>query len=241
MPVIVVTSNTPGAGKTGVAAAIARHYAYQGLAVRLVRVADGSPGADADAAYFGDLAFVPGSPTAAIPAADVREPADRALLVVEASEGSISVPGAAVVSVGRGSAPASPQDGVAATITMAVHGITERKTMKPETGALSILVGDDRTLAGFSVSEVRTALRAEVLVEGDGPETTCDHLVIAPIASDAGQPYFRRFDSKAVVVRFDKTDQHLAAIQSEPAVLILTGGRRPSVGRPSAATSGSCP
>ena len=89
-------------------------------------------------------------------------------------------------------------------------------------------LGDDRVLAGFSVAEARQMLRAEVLVEGDVSDTTCDHLVIAPIASDAGQPYFRRFASKAVVVRFDKTDQHLAAMQSDPACLILTGGRRPS-------------
>lgn len=31
-----------------------------------------------------------------------------------------------------------------------------------------------------------------------------------------------------VVVRFDRTDMHLAAMQAEPEVLILTGGRRPS-------------
>ena len=29
-------------------------------------------------------------------------------------------------------------------------------------------------------------------------------------------------------MRFDKTDQHLAALATEPACLILTGGRRPS-------------
>jgi BioD-like phosphotransacetylase family protein len=77
------------------------------------------------------------------------------------------------------------------------------------------------------VDEVRAALSAEVLVEGM-PTETSDHLVIGPIGSDAGQPYLRRFDSKAVVMRFDKTDQHLAALRAQPNVLILTGGRRPS-------------
>ena len=91
-----------------------------------------------------------------------------------------------------------------------------------------IAVAEDRTLAGFSVSEAQATLRAETLVEGDGLDPTCDHLVIAPIGSDSGQPYLERFESKAVVVRFDKTDQHLAALATEPACLILTGGRRPS-------------
>jgi BioD-like phosphotransacetylase family protein len=31
-----------------------------------------------------------------------------------------------------------------------------------------------------------------------------------------------------VVVRFDKTDMHLAAMQADPEFLILSGGRRPS-------------
>ena len=39
LPLIVVTSLEPGAGKTGVAAAIARHYAYKGVAVTLARAA----------------------------------------------------------------------------------------------------------------------------------------------------------------------------------------------------------
>ena len=95
-------------------------------------------------------------------------------------------------------------------------------------GAPLVAIAEDRTLAGFSVSEAQAALDAETLVAGDGPDATCDHLVIAPIGSDAGQPYLGRFRSKAVVVRFDKTDQHLAALATAPACLILTGGRRPS-------------
>ncbi len=102
-----------------------------------------------------------------------------------------------------------------------------RAPVLPTARPLLVEVGEDRALAGFSGAEARAALNAEVLVEGDFARTS-DHLIIAPISSDAGQPYLRRFDSKAVVVRFDKTDQHLAAIKAEPNVLILTGGRRPS-------------
>ena len=228
MPVVIVTSNEAGAGKTGVAAAIARHFAYQGLAVRLARVT-GGPAADADAAYFAALSFVPGSAASPVPSAEIVDPADRALLVVETDDTvQLSVPGAATVVVARGAAPKAVAEGVAAVVVTAAGGVPRLKTERPEGGPMAVLLGDDRTLAGFSVEEARQTLRAEILVEGDVADTTCDHLVIAPIGSDAGQPYFKRFDSKAVVVRFDKTDQHLAAIQSDPACLILTGGRRPS-------------
>ena len=90
-------------------------------------------------------------------------------------------------------------------------------------------VGDETTAALEAARLVRrVALNADVIVQGDDMNATCDHLVVAPISSDAGQPYFRRFPSKAVVVRFDKTDMHLAAMQAAPECLILTGGRQPS-------------
>ena len=128
--------------------------------------------------------------------------------------------------VGRGSAATVPA-GLSANVIVRVDVPVNAKSAAA--GAVpAVSLPEDRTLAGFSIEEARLLLRAEVLVEGDDADTTCDHLVIAPISSDAGQPHLRRFASKAVVVRFDKTDQHLAAMKSGPACLILTGGRRPS-------------
>jgi hypothetical protein len=223
LPVIVVTSAEQGAGKTAVAAAIARHAAYAGQAVRLIRLATATPrsNAAADAAWFGSLFFAPGSPAQPLASEDIPEdPAD--LVVIEADiadlGGSVEAPVCMVV-----------RDGGAAStggITPAVTVITRARPGAPGDGVVRI--PEDRTLNGFSFEEARDLLRAEVLVEGDPVDTTCDYLVIAPIASDAGQPYFKRFDTKAVVARFDKTDMHLAAMQADPAFLILSGGRRPS-------------
>lgn len=220
MPVVAVTSASPGAGKTGVAAAIARHYAYLGRPVTLSRL-PGEGSAEEDAAYFGRLPFVPGTlPVVAAPGA-VTDPGGEAIVVVEGDAAAIAqVEGAKVVLVTRPGGPPAPA-GIAPVAVLVIGG----GAGLPD-GAIAL--PEDRTLAGFAVDEARALLNAEVLVEGDDAGVTCDHLVIAPIASDAGQPYFRRFDSKAVVVRFDKTDMHLAALKGDPACLILTGGRRPS-------------
>lgn len=221
MAVVVVTSSAAGAGKTGVAAAIARHYAYLGRPVRLVRL-EGDGNAAADATYFGSLSFAPGSPALPQGKDGIADPGSDAVLVIETSAGESAVPaGARLVFVARGdSMPKAPAGAAAMVLTDAPASAAEAP------GA--VVVREDRVLAGFSVEEVRAAIDAEVLVPGDDTGVTCDHLVIAPIASDAGQPYFRRFGTKAVVVRFDKTDMHLAAMKAEPQVLILTGGRRPS-------------
>jgi BioD-like phosphotransacetylase family protein len=223
MAIIYVGSAQPGEGKTGVAAAIARKLAYAGTPVRLVRLAEEGGSATEDAAWFAAQSFAPGSAgevSASIPAASGGE-----TLVVEGPLSGFPGADAKLVVVSRNTKPGSAPAGAAAVVVTGVDGLAGSRA----TAGTPLLVelGEDRALAGFSVSEARTALNAEVLVEGDS-DPTSDHLVIAPIGSDAGQPYLRRFPSKAVVVRFDKTDQHLAAIKAEPNVLILTGGRRPS-------------
>lgn len=222
MATVVVTSANPGEGKTGVAAAIARHFAYEGRPVRLVRAGSGAE-AERDAAWFGSLDFVPGSQSVPVEAASIGDDSG-ALLVIEADAGDAATIGGATVMVARGAGKAAPN--AIATIRTALRNAAPAT---PGTdGAPVIELAEDRTLAGFSLDEVREALRAQTIVEGDPNPPTCDYLVIAPIASDAGQPYFRRFHTKAVVVRFDRTDMHLAAMQADPSFLVLTGGRQPS-------------
>ena len=227
MPLLTVISDTPGAGKTGVAASVARALAYTGQRVWLVR-GEGDGNAAADAHWFSSLEFAPGSASTPVAANVIPPPSGDEVVVAELD--ALLERADATVLVTRG----LPDDGrvteVAPVAVVALDVAASVLTEAPEEvgGAPLIAIGEDRTLAGFSVSEAQATLRAETLVEGDGLDPTCDHLVIAPIGSDAGQPYLSRFESKAVVVRFDKTDQHLAALATEPACLILTGGRRPS-------------
>jgi hypothetical protein len=202
MPTIVVTSEESGAGKTGIAAVLARHFAYGGTPTRLVRVA-GDERAAADAAWFGSLDFVPGSPVAP---AEAKAAGSGECVIIEAAVGAApTIAGAVTVAVARSDA------GLAVSVN----------------GGDALTIPTDRTLAGFDLEDVQRILSAQVLVEGDASDTTCDHLVIAPFGSDAGEPYFRRFPSYACVVRFDRTDMHLAAIKGGAAFLVLTGGRRP--------------
>ena len=230
MSVIVVTSTTPGAGKTGVAAAIARRLAYNGHAVRLVRVDEGGAGSAArDAEWFSTLDFAPGSPAAPVPPGSVADPGEQTTLVVEAPGESCQVAGARHVILARHGDPGDMPEGVEpAAIVMTAVPAGHVETTDQGEGIPTVNLREDRTLAGFSVSEAQAALNAQVLVPADGRDPTSDHLVISPISSDAGQPYLRRFETKAVIARFDRTDMHLAALKADPNVLILTGGRRPS-------------
>lgn len=228
MPVVLV-HGPRGAGKTGVATAVARHLAYAGVAVRLVRLATGDDElARADARWFASCEFAPGSPAESRAAV---EPFPEGVLVAE-SDTPLDDSSSDVlrIAVSRGTLP--PADVVAGCVAAVVTAVPPYQipSLPTEVGGVPLFVlPEDRTLAGFAIEEIQRRLAMRVLVEGEQPaDVTCDELVIAPFGSDAGQPYFRRFAAPAVVARFDRTDMHLAALAADPVCLILTGGRLPS-------------
>jgi BioD-like phosphotransacetylase family protein len=90
------------------------------------------------------------------------------------------------------------------------------------------VVPEDRLLAGPTVREISEALRASPLFENGATDEGLEYVMLGPITSDPGQPYFYRHGRKAVVNRFDKMDLHLAALATEPECLVLTGGQQPS-------------
>ncbi len=228
MPLLSVIADTPGAGKTGVAASVARALAYSGQRVWLARGESSEGAAAEDARWFGSLDFAPGSASTPVGANVIPPPSGDEIVVAELDAPLDRADATILASRGLPAAERVAAIAPAAVVALDLPASAVNEAPEELGGAPLIAIAEDRTLAGFSVSEAQAALRAETLVEGDGPDLTCDHLVIAPIGSDAGQPYLSRFESKAVVVRFDKTDQHLAALATEPACLILTGGRRPS-------------
>jgi BioD-like phosphotransacetylase family protein len=90
------------------------------------------------------------------------------------------------------------------------------------------IIPEDRVLAAPSVGEIRVALGADVLFEGDNDADVVDDVLIAPVYADPARPHFRRFGSTAVLAPFNKTDLHLAAIDTQAACLVITGGGKPS-------------
>lgn len=231
MPTILVHAQERGAGKTGVAAAIARHAAYEGLSVRLLRCSEAPDDrARADARWFASCAFAPGSPGEPVPATVLAGP-EEGLVVAECDRLSDVVPeGATRVVVSRGGAPAAEAVAGAALAVVTAVPAYLLPSLPTEVGGVPVVAfPEDRVLAGFGFDELQARLALRVLVEGEAPpDTTCDAFVVAPFGSDAGQPHLRRYSNAAVVARFDRTDMHLAALAAGAVCLILTGGRMPS-------------
>jgi BioD-like phosphotransacetylase family protein len=234
MPALQVLSTQPLSGKTTVAVAIARGLAESGAAIRLVR-AGGGAAAEEDAATFAAYLWASssGQPVAKFPAAAKDE-----TLVVELDAGAAPETKLAALIAVRGAPTdadkalaASLGDLLAGSIAVCVNpSAIEDVARELTNGNLRplALIPEDRVLAAPSVAEIGAALGARTLYAGDNLREVVEDVLIGPVYADPARPLFRRYASKAILAPFNKTDLHLAAIETNAACLVITGGKEPS-------------
>ena len=217
MPTLLVAAPTPLSGKTTVAVACARALAKSGTNVSLERAGDDA-NADSDRRLFSSLGSASGdAKIVEIPAGDLSAALgehDGARVLIVATPATTAEASALARSVGE-----------------ALAGVVLNRARRPEAeagadfdgvAALAV-IPEDRQLATPNLDAVAEALKAEAenLAE-DGPRSL-GRLVIASIAADPGQDYFDRTRAESVIVRSDKPDLQLAAINAGAQCLIVTG------------------
>jgi BioD-like phosphotransacetylase family protein len=251
--VLIAGSLQSHAGKTALAASLAVSLAYGGsraLALRLT--GEDAAACQADAAFFQMLPGARGrggSPVSideAVQAAREQRQAGG-LLVLEANTGDdlAAIAGqlnaAVILAVRSADAAAMKQVQELAgalnghfcgIVALAVPaGLAEQARAALEAGPVPVLgvIPEDSTLYAASVLEIAEALDAEVILGEPEAGETIEHLMIGPITTDPGQPYYARPRSRrAVITRSDKTDLQLAAMHADISCLILTRGIEPS-------------
>jgi BioD-like phosphotransacetylase family protein len=235
MAILQVLSSKPRAGKSAVAVGLAQGLAQQGARVQLLR-AGASDSARADAEAFAELAVLSSPGTPVDPGA-VRAP-DGVTVVVEMDAGSPPLQAPAVLAVSREPDPEdaalakSLADRLVGTVATNVpqSGIDAVATKMTDLGLRPLaVVAEDRTLASPSVEDIRHALAADVLYEGDNFRGPIENLLVAPVYTDGAKMHFYRYPgSSAVMTPSYKTDLLLAAIEANASCVIVTGGHRPS-------------
>ena len=216
MPLILVAGSAE-AGASTVAAGLAHRLAASGRTVRLERLA-GDARAEADATAFAALEFARAGGTP-LDASALSAAGDE-VVIAEAPAGADGAAlaaelGARLVTVAR--------EGDAGATNGAVALATHARAASP------LALPEDRLLAAPTVGTLIAASGAQVLARStEGDAAICEHVVVGPIASDAGDAYFGRFPRSAVVTRAEKVDVALAALRVDPECLILSGGGEPS-------------
>jgi len=88
---------------------------------------------------------------------------------------------------------------------------------------LLALVPEDRALASPTLGQLRVAIEAEALFAEGRDDELLVQVAISSIAKDPGQDYFARLQPQAVIVRSDRPDQQLAALNAGIRCLVVTG------------------
>jgi BioD-like phosphotransacetylase family protein len=102
-----------------------------------------------------------------------------------------------------------------------------REALAGRAGMSLGVIPEDRGLYGPSIGDITDALQAEVIYDSGGTDEVMEYVVIAPINSDGGRPYFWRYPRKAVVTRVDKPDVILSAIHHGARCMVLCGQQPP--------------
>jgi BioD-like phosphotransacetylase family protein len=87
---------------------------------------------------------------------------------------------------------------------------------------------EDRVLLGLTVGEVAEHIRGEILNDAEKSGELVENFMLGAMIVDPGPDYFGRKANKAVVVRGERPDMQLAALETPTKCLVLSGGVSPT-------------
>jgi len=227
MPGIVLVSPQPLAGKTTIAVGLALTIAREGTKVAIRRML-GDEHAESDAALFRGLKGVSQDDSSAEITLIEVPAGENASSLTQTSDGRTLV-------IADASAPMESLGDYCGQITDRLLGVLINKAPLRRADALladaraagiNVLAAlpEDRLLAAPVLRDVVQALSAQAEHFNGRGLQPLDRPVIATISADPGQSYFAHYDASAVIVRSDKPDLQLAALNAGAECLIVTGG-----------------
>lgn len=89
------------------------------------------------------------------------------------------------------------------------------------------VVPEDRVLLAFTVGELAEQIEGKLLNNGEKTAELVESLMAGAMYVDSGLDYFGRKANKAVVVRSDRPDMQMAALETSTRCLVISGGGEP--------------
>lgn len=91
------------------------------------------------------------------------------------------------------------------------------------------LLPEVRNLLGISVKELAEALGGDILTCYDDTDEIVENIMLGAMTLDSGIDYFSRKKDKAAIIRGERADMQLAALQTPTKCLVLTNNTKPLV------------
>jgi BioD-like phosphotransacetylase family protein len=93
--------------------------------------------------------------------------------------------------------------------------------------ALIGMIPEDRALLSFTVDQIRSGLGGRYAVDEGDIDSPIEQFQVGCMSLDSGELRFGLYDKNAVVVRGDRPDIQMSALNASVSCLVLTGGIDP--------------
>jgi len=88
-------------------------------------------------------------------------------------------------------------------------------------------IAEDRLLAALSIGELAGIVQGKILNNPENSEELVENFMLGALTFDSGVDYFNRKNNKAVLLKGDRPDMQLAALQTSIKCLVISGGIAP--------------
>ena len=89
------------------------------------------------------------------------------------------------------------------------------------------VIPEIRLLLGVTVKDIANILNADIITCSDNADGVVENVMLGAMTLDSGIDYFSRKANKAAVIRSDRADMQLAAMETSTRCLVLAGSAKP--------------
>jgi len=99
------------------------------------------------------------------------------------------------------------------------------------TAGINVLgvIPENRLLLAITVGELAESIQGKILNNAEKSAELVENYMLGAMVVDSGLDYFGRKDNKAAIVRQDRPDMQLAALETSTQCLVLTGSSEPPI------------
>ena len=94
-------------------------------------------------------------------------------------------------------------------------------------GVVLGVIPEDRTLLGLTVAELAKLVEGKIVNDAGKSAELVENYMLGALGVDSGLDYFGRKDNKAVVVKGERPDMQLAALETSTKCLVISGDGEP--------------
>ncbi len=106
-----------------------------------------------------------------------------------------------------------------------------KKVKEAAAGAVKVLgvIPENRILLAITVAELAEGIKGKIINQTKNNDELVENYMLGAMTPDSGVDYFIRKSKKAAVIRQERADMQLAALETPTAALVLAGSTQPPI------------